>query len=224
MKWPAFLQAVGKATVDWWDAWVDLAVITIVWLLAQVTVVLSGPATFGAHYVVNSLVRGENPGVRGMFAGARQYFWKAILWQVINWAVIGLALLNIWFYGSIEAWYGPVLQAFIIGLTILWMLTQFYAVPFWFELVEPKLFVAWRSGLFMLLATPFYTFGIILVVVVVAVLCVGLVIPTFLGGPLLIMMIATRAVFDRLEAFGVKKKEVDPRMEEGGEITPPGKK
>ena len=79
------------------------------------------------------------------------------------------------------------------------------------EQVEPKVFLALRNGLFLSLATPFYTFVIMLVVVLLIAASAMFVIPIFLGAPALIAALGTRALFDRLIALGLKKPEVDPR-------------
>jgi uncharacterized membrane protein YesL len=212
IKLPASLKAIWTGILDWWDSWLDYEVITIVWFVAQITVVLGPPATFGLYYVTNTMARdGEAIGVKGMIHGARMYFWKAILWGVINWVALFLATLNIYFYSQVNSTFGLVAEVIVIILLLMWLVTQFYAVPFFMEQVEPNVFLALKNGLFLSLATPFYTFVIMILVVVVIVLSGLFVIPLFLGAPALISALGTRALFDRLIAFGLKKPDVDPR-------------
>jgi uncharacterized membrane protein YesL len=212
IKLPASIQAIWSGIRDWWDSWLDYEVITLVWFFAQVTIVLGPPATFGLYYVANAMLRdGEALGVRGMIQGGRKYFWKAILWGVINILVLLLGSVNLWFYLQINSSYGLIAEVIVIVVLSLWLVTQFYAVPFFMEQIEPNVFLALKNGLFLTLATPFYTFVIMLLVVIILVASVSFVIPIFMGMPALIAVLGTRALFDRLTALGLKKPEVDPR-------------
>jgi hypothetical protein len=73
-RFPASLRVIGRSVVDWWDGWLDMVVTLMIWLFAQMTIVLGPPATFGLYYVVHNMINGEAQGVRGLIAGARMYF------------------------------------------------------------------------------------------------------------------------------------------------------
>ncbi len=47
LKFPAVLRVIGRSIVDWWDSWLDMVLVTIVWFVAQITVIFGPPATFG---------------------------------------------------------------------------------------------------------------------------------------------------------------------------------
>jgi len=212
IKLPASILALWTGIREWWDSWLDYEMITLIWSFAQVTIVLGPPATFGMYYVVNVMAReGQAVGVRGMIQGARKYFWKSMLWGVLNWLALIVGSVNIWFYLQVQASWGMVALVIATVTMAMWLVTQFYAVPFFMEQVEPNVFLALKNGLFLTLATPFYTLVFMLIVVVLIALSGTLVIPLFLGTPALIAVLGTRAVFDRLIAFGLKKPEVDPR-------------
>ena len=100
-KWPAFLRVFGRSAVDWYDSWLDMTLIGIIWLFAQATIILGPPATFGVYYVTSNMVRnGESLGVRGMIEGARKYFIKSLAWGAINWLVAVISVVNFYFYIS----------------------------------------------------------------------------------------------------------------------------
>lgn len=212
IKLPASIKTIWAGILDWWDSWLDYEVITLVWFFAQVTIILGPPATFGLYYVTNIMLRdGEALGLKGMIKGARMYFWKALLWGALNWLALFLGAVNLYFYLQVDSTLGLVAEMIVVVTMAMWLVTQFYAVPFFMEQVEPKVFLALRNGLFLSLATPFYTFVIMLVVVLLIAASAMFVIPIFLGAPALIAALGTRALFDRLIALGLKKPEVDPR-------------
>jgi uncharacterized membrane protein YesL len=212
IKLPASIRAIWMGTIDWWDGWIDYEVITLAWFFAQVTVILGPPATFGMYYVANTMLReGEAMGIRGMIKGARMYFWKALLWGVINIVVLLLCAVNLYFYLQVQSSLGLVAEVVVLVTLALWLVTQFYAIPFFMEQIEPNIFLALKNGLFLTLATPFYTAMIMVFVIILIVASASFVIPIFLGAPALIASLGTRALFDRLIALGLKKPEVDPR-------------
>jgi uncharacterized membrane protein YesL len=214
IKWPAPLAAIGRSIVMWWDGWLDFWVISMVWALAQVTVVLGPPATFGLYHVIHLMAHeGDSTGIKGMFQGARMYFGKSLVWGLINWAALLLAFVNIGFYIQVENTIGLIARWIVIVLTITYLVAQFYAVAFFMQMQDDskKVLMALRNGLFLALGQPIFTFVLVLFAVLVMGLSVGLVIPFFLGTPALIAVLGTEGMRDRLRAFNLIKKEVDPR-------------
>lgn len=211
VKIPAVLSVIGRSAVDWWDAWLDCVLITLVWLVAQISIVLGPPATFGVHYVINNMLSGENLGVRGVISGMRMYFGKSWVWGAINLLSLLVIYINFMFY---QQWNEPAaafLRPVVVLIAILWFTTQFYALPFFMELKEPNVFAAYRNGFFMMMASPIYSFVLIFVVVILLVVSIGFILPFFLGLPMFGAILSARAVQDRLVAFGLRKKDLDPR-------------
>jgi uncharacterized membrane protein YesL len=224
-KFPASIRVVGRSVVDWWDGWLDMVVTLMIWLFAQMSIVLGPPATFGLYYVVHNMVNGEALGVRGLISGGRKYFFKAWLWGLLNIIVAGTITINFMFYGGIEAVWGFYIQMFIVFLGFLWLCTQFYALPFFMEQEQQKLRIALRNGLFTTLAAPFFTVMLMIVAALIIALSLGLIIPFFLGLPALIPFLGYRAMYNRLEAFGIRKPEPTPKeieYEESGKMPFPG--
>lgn len=210
--WPAHLRVISQAATDWWDDLVNLIVINLIWLLCWMTIVLGPPATLGIYYVTNRLAHGEAVGPRGFVEGARRYFFHSWLWMLLNLAFGALAILNFGFYATLDAlWAGP-LQIFFISLGIIWLVVQFYALPYLMEQERRNVGLALRNGLFNALAAPGYTLVVFSFALFVAVLCAGLVFPLFFGGPCLIACLGSRAVAERLETFGVRERD----LAEGG--------
>jgi uncharacterized membrane protein YesL len=223
-KLPASWRVIGRSIVDWWDGWLDIVMITIVWLFAQLTIVLGPPATFGVYYAVYHMINGEATGVRGMIEGARKHFVKAWLWGILNIIAVVILYFNFVFYTSLESTFSLALVVLISIVSMFWLFTQFYALPFFMEQEDQRLRVALKNGMLTSLAAPFFTLMIMLVVIAIVFLSLGLIIPTFLGLPVLIAFLGFRALNDRLIAFGIRKAEKTPKeieFEQGGRINIP---
>lgn len=223
-KIPASFRVIGHSVVHWWDGWLDMVMITAVWFLAQFTVVLGPPATFGVYYVIHNMINGEAMGVRGLIAGARKYFGTALLWGLINLAVVLLFVVNYQFYGNVKATWGLYLQILIVMIGVLWFCTNFYGLAYFHEQEIHSLKIALRNGLLTTLAAPLFTLILLILIVVIIALSVGFIIPTFLALPALIPTMGFMAMVDRLEAFGLRKREKTPKeieLEEGGRIEVP---
>ena len=212
LKLPASIRTIWTSIVTWWDGWLDFEVITLVWFFAQVTVVLGPPATFGLYYVAHAMINdGEALGARGLIQGARKYFWKAMLWGSLNWLAWILAYVNLIFYSQVNSTFGFVAEIMVLVVISLWLVTQFYAVPYFMEQEDKNIFLALRNGILTTLATPFYTLVLMILVVVLIAVSGLFVLPLFLGAPALIAVLGTQAMIDRLISFGKKTADVDPR-------------
>lgn len=211
VKFPASLRVIGRSVVDWWDGWMDMVLMTIVWFLAQITVVLGPPATFGVYYVVHNMENGQSLGVRGLIEGGRKYFGVAWLWAVINYVVIFITSFAIWFYANVKATWGIYAEIIILVIAYLWLCSQFYGLAYFQELEEKKLYVALKNGLLTTMAAPLFTLILLFVTVALLVLSFVFMLPLFLGVPGLVVVLGFRAVYDRLIAFGIRKPEKTPK-------------
>ena len=129
----------------------------------------------------------------------------------MNLVVAIIISANIWFYLAFESTWADFLQAFFIILGVLWLVIQFYSVPYLMEQERKNLLIAVRNGLFTTLASPGFTLVVVGVAALVALISVILVFPLFLGGPCLIFLLGNRAVMERIKTFQVSDRETDQR-------------
>jgi uncharacterized membrane protein YesL len=210
-KLPVPLQVVAQALRDWWDDWVNTLLINLLWLLCWLTVILGPPATFGIYYVTNQLAHGQSLGLRGMIEGGKRYFFHSWLWMLLNLAVGFLLTVNLMFYQQFTSTWAELLRAFHVFLGLVWLMVQFYALPYLMEQERKHLGMALRNGLFTALAAPGYTTVVAGVAALIAALSVAVVAPLFLGGPCLIAALGNRAVRERVETYRVRERESDER-------------
>ncbi len=221
---PASLRVIGRSFVDWWDSWLDMVLVTALWFIAQVTVVLGPPATFGYYYAVHSMLNGQAIGVPGLIEGARKYFGKAWLWGLVNLLAVFTITFSAWFYLHQAATWSFYAFALVVLVGYLWICTQFYALPYFMELENKDLYTAMKNGLFTTLAAPFFTPILIIISLLVVVLSFVLILPLFLGLPALVPIMGFRSMYDRLVAFRLREREKTPReieMEQASKIVVP---
>lgn len=221
LGFPASLKVIGQSAVDWWDSWMDNVLVTVVWLVAQVTIIFGPPATFGYYYMAHNLVNGRSTGVRGLIEGARIYFKKAWLWGVVNLVVTFVTAFAAWFYINQTAVWALYAEILVLMVWYLWFCTQFYGLPYFMAAEHENLVIAFKNGLLTALAAPFFTFILMFLVLLVVAVSVGFVLPLILGLPGIIPILGYRAMYNRLEAFGLREREKTPKeieVEQGARI------
>lgn len=213
---PASLRVIWRALGTWWDDWIQLVVVNLVWAALCLTVVLAPPATFGLYAVTHALRQGRSRGVGPLLEGVRRYFWISWAWALLNLAAGTLLWVSYAFYSQIAAVWAGALTGLTITMTVTWMVTQFYTLPFYMEQEQSSLRLALRNGLFMALAAPAYSLvvaGVAAVILVGGTLLVG---PLLLGGPCLVAVLGHCAVHERLVAYG--KRAPEDALEENSEV------
>lgn len=212
---PAPIRTIWQAFRLWWDDLVRQALINLVWTLSWLTVILGPPVTFGIQHAHHQLVRGANPGLRGVAEGARKYFFKSWLWMLANLLAAFLIYFGANAYLQIGGFWAIVARDLLLVFGAAWFIIQFYALPILMIQEKKSLREAWRNSIFMSLASPLYLLVLLLFLVLAAVFSVLLIFPVILGYFSLVSILANQAVNDRLEAFE-KIMGKTPPPDEGG--------
>ncbi len=216
-KLPVPLQVIAQALVDWWDDWIGQVSITLAWIFCCVTVVLGPPATLGLYYVTNRLAHGESLGLGGLVEGARRYFVKSWQWALLNLAALLVLVVDLMFYAQVQAAWAGFLQGTFIVLSLLWLMVQFYTLPFLVEQEHKGLKLALRNGLFVALSAPGYTLVVAGMAALLLALSALFVFPFFMGLPSLCTAIGNRAVIERLKTYGVRERKAAQKETPGND-------
>jgi uncharacterized membrane protein YesL len=129
--------------------------------------------------------------------------------MLLNLLVAAVSAVNVWFYGQFDEDWARIVQGFPLFLGLVWLVVQFYALPYLMEQKEESLKLALRNGLLTLLAAPGYTVVVAGLAALITLLSVWLVAPVFLGAPCLIAILGNRAVRERLETYRVQGQDTD---------------
>jgi len=198
-------KALGLAARDIWDDKASVLLVNMVGVMACLTVIFAPPVIFGLAYTANRLAAGESLGLTALIQGGRKYFVTSWLWAVLNLVIFYIVSINISFYGSAPASWGSVMQYVFVFLAVVWLMVQFYALPFFMAMEEKKPFLALRNGWFMLMASPVYTFVMLLLLGVIILFSGMTLFPILLITPCLIACLGARAVQERLATLGARQ-------------------
>ena len=203
--WPP-LRTLSLAFGDWWREWVRMAALNLAWVTCCLTVVLAPPATIVLFHAVREVRGGRDVAPAELLRVGRRLFVTSWLWFLPNVLVALLVAANLIYYGRLD----PVVTFAIYLLLALgvasWAAVQFYVLPYLLVQDGVGLGRAHRNALLTGLASPLYTAVLLIAVILVIGLSVRFVPLLFLGGPCLVAMIATHAVAERLDRFGVRDR------------------
>jgi hypothetical protein len=216
-KIPEAFKVIGRSAVIWWDALIQLALMNFVLVLCMLTIVPGPPAWFGLFDAVMQLVKGESPTLKDWFKGTKHYFAKSWLWFLGNLFVLSVVYANIMFYERFNAGWTDYAQILFIALGIFWVFLQFFSVPYVILMEKESLLLAWKNGLFTMLAYPGYTFIIILVMGIVLFGGGYVVLPLILGGLSFVIVLACVAVRNRVLLIQRLREEKEPADEQNGD-------
>jgi uncharacterized membrane protein YesL len=204
---PPVLRVFGQAMADWWDGWLPLMLINFAASICVLFILPGPPAIFALYVVANELAHGRSVDFGDFTAGLRRYFFKSWQWAVPNLLVAFLVWIALRYYGTLGSELGTVLQVLVIVVAAVWIMVQFFALPYLIEQQDKRLILAWRNGLFTSLASPLFTLSAIIVAILIVVISIATVALVFLGGACLFALFGTRVVFNRLEAFNVRERD-----------------
>ncbi len=199
------LRVIWSALKLWWEIWLGLWMFGLVWVLCWITVVLGPPATFGFFHAVRWLMTEQEIKWAEYLGPAKKYFLTSWLWFLANLLVLFVVFANYVFYGNLAGEIWRVLQVVSLCVGFLWVAVQFYALPY-FVLVDKKsLPIAWKNALFTILASPIFSLTLWAALTLLISLHL-FIMPVFLAGPGLIVLLASLAVEDRIQKFAIRER------------------
>jgi uncharacterized membrane protein YesL len=201
-------RMIWKGLKTWWEVWLGLWMFGLVWVLCWATIVLGPPATFGFFQAARSLMT-ENEIKWGEYLrAARENFLASWLWFLANLLVLFVVFANTTYYGALESGLAGVLQVLAIAVGFIWVAVQFYALPYYVLLEKKSLLVAWKNGLLTLLASPIFSLTLWLALAPLIALHI-FIMPVFLAGPGLVVLLSSMAVEDRIQKFRIRERETE---------------
>lgn len=201
-------RMIWKGLKTWWEVWLGLWMFGLVWVLCWGTIVLGPPATFGFFQAARWLMTENEIKWSEYLRAAKEHFLASWLWFLANLLVLFTVFANTTFYGRLASSAGSALQviALLVGFT--WVAMQFYALPYYVLLEKKSLLVAWKNGLLTLLASPLFSLALWLVLAPLIALHI-FIMPVFLAGPGLVVLLASMAVEDRVQKFRLREREAE---------------
>jgi uncharacterized membrane protein YesL len=197
------LQVLRLAFRDWWGNWLHLSVLNVVWVLGWASVAFGPPVTLAAYAYVVRLVRGDEMTVAEFLREVRANFGRGWAWALPHLVLVPVFLVNMRFFEGFDGAWARVLELATVALLAGWLLVQLYALPYLFVQERRSLPLAWRNATYTLLASPAYGLALGVAVLAVVLVSVQLRVLAFVVTPVLLALIGTHAVLERLRRFGV---------------------
>lgn len=198
----AALDVFWETVRDWYNGMVGLAVMNFAWLLLSLTAILLPPATAGLAAITNSIAHGTGAHFSDLVPEMRRYAWVSYRWALANIAAAAIFGVCFNFYGAAGGALGPFIQALFVTAGMLWIAMQFYVWPFLIEQEEKRLRRALKNALFLTLANPVYTFVLLGAAALALVISLITVLPIAVFATSFISLLGSRAVLERLTAYG----------------------
>lgn len=194
------LQVLRASIVDIWEHLVLVMACSLTWLVLVVLIIPGPPATVALFEMAERLARRE-PLLewRDYLRAVRARFGLGWRWAAIVAPVVAILLIDILAMPRI---FSPTVAApaqwFFIVTLALWLVVNWYALALLFQQKALSMRLALRNGAVLLLQHPLFTFVLTAVTALLLWLGVILVLVNLLFGPMLVALIGTHAVLDRL--------------------------
>lgn len=197
------LRAIRSAIVDLWDH-IFLAILcSLVWLVMVLLIVPGPPATLALFDMAERIARREHLlELRDYLRSVWNRFGVGWRWGAVNMLVLAVLLIDILVVPRmVSASIAVPAQMFFLLALVIWVVVNWYALAFLFQQKEPSLRQALRNGAVLLLQYPLFTLTLAAITAVLlglSAVLVVLIIAILLVGPMLVALISTHAVLNRL--------------------------
>jgi uncharacterized membrane protein YesL len=184
-----------------WDEWISAILISCLWLLAQLLIVTGPPATATLFAMARRTYDGEYWSAADAWATFRALFGPAWLWGLPNIVVIGLSLYNISTFWSVPGgmWSGLRI-IWLIGLLV-WLALNLFYWPFYLAAEDRSLRNTFTNSARFWLLHPGTALVLFVVCLALGVVALPFALPTVLGVPFWIAMVAESGVRRSLNEF-----------------------
>ena len=190
-------RLIGQAFRYLWEDWANNVLISLLAILASLTLLFAGPAVMGVCVVGADLADGVRTGIAGWWTGFKAYFWQGVTYGMVNLALLTVFAISLWFYTEIDTIWAPLLAIALIFFGILWGFVQFYTPGYLVAQEEKSLALAWKNSLLTVLSAPIMSLVLGSFALGVALFSVGLFLPLFFGTMPLLGLLSVLAARDR---------------------------
>ncbi len=186
--------------------WASLYVwANILWLILSLPII-TAPAAWAGLVRMSRVAHTQPTADIGEFwAGFRESIGRGVIISVANALFIFINVVNFTSYLGANGLIFDVLRAIWILIGLIWFTVQFYLWPLYYEMKVPTLFGALKNAGIMLYLNPLFTLGIWFCIAVIIAISIFLVLPWALLTGSALAILATGAVFNRLEVSGLRK-------------------
>ena len=202
------LHIVRSALENLWDDAFMVIFCSLVWLFLTMLIIPGPPATVALFDISERIAKRDRLlEFRDYLRAVWRNFGVGWRWAAINIPVLLIVAVDIRVVPQMvsTSLAVPIQMAFYIALA-LWLIVNWYALAFLFQQEKSSVRQALRNGGVLLLRHPWFSFMLAIFTAILLALSFVFVIVNMLFGPMLVGLIATHAVNDRLEIFRAAKR------------------
>ena len=202
------LHIVRSALENLWDQAFMVIFCSLVWLFLTMLIIPGPPATVALFDISERIAKRDRLlEFRDYLRAVWRNFGVGWRWAAINIPVLFIVAVDIRVVPQMisTSLAVPIQMAFYVALT-LWLIVNWYALAFLFQQEKSSVRQALRNGGVLLLRHPWFSFMLAIFTAILLALSFVFVIVNMLFGPMLVGLIATHAVADRLEIFRAAKR------------------
>ncbi len=201
-------RVVRSAIVDLWENAFLVIFCSLAWLFLALLIIPGPPATLAIFSISERLVAREHLlEFRDYLRAVWRNFGVGWRWAGVNIPVLLIVAVDIRVVPQMVSTNLAVpLQMALYFALALWLIVNWYALAFLFQQEKSSVRQALRNGGVLLLRHPWFSFMLAIFTAILLALSFVFVIVNMLFGPMLVGLIATHAVNDRLEVFRAAKR------------------
>lgn len=185
----------------------------VLWALLTLPLVTAPAAWAGLVKVSHAAYTQPTADIGLFWQGFRQNLRRGLVLFVLNVVVIVLNVTNLSAYAGQTGLVVDFARAVWLLTLAVWFAVQLYLWPLLYEMKHPALLGAMRNALVMIYLNPLFTLAVLLCAALIAVLSTVFMAAWILIGGSALAVIATSAVFDRLEAAGIRQRATPTEAE-----------
>lgn len=180
--------------------------VNILWVLLTLPLVTAPAAWAGLVKVSHAAYTQPTVDIALFWQGFRQNLGRGLVLFVLNVIVIVVNVTNLASYADQTGLAIDFARAVWLLALAVWFALQLYLWPLYYEMPQPTLRGALRNALVMIYLNPAFTLVVLGCGVLIAVLSTVLMAAWVLISGSALAVIATSAVFDRLESAGLRQR------------------
>lgn len=189
----------------WWQHWIGILVLNVVWFLLQVLLVTGPPATAVAFTISQRIHNGEAWDWQDLVQLFRELFWPAWQWALPNLLLVMVIVGNFYAYREFTGLMWTALRLFWGVIAVVWFMLNLFYWPFWLAQADKSLKTTYQNTFRFFVLHSWTVLAVTGVAAIVMVLSVLYILPLTIGGVVLVMIVAVTAV---AQSMANMKREV----------------
>lgn len=141
----------------WWRELLFLLVLNVLWLVAQLTVVLGPPMTVSVYVVARKVMEGDLIDFKDVISAVRQHLAASWVWGALQIVVYGVLGFNLFFYARAEGQLVLILRYAWTLLLLAWFTLNLYYWPLYLAQEDRRVATTLSNAGKMILLNPGFT-------------------------------------------------------------------